>query len=246
MFLVVPGNADYPKIDLGVMMYGENNSTAFPCFGNLATTLSASGGAKISTILAKWGTGSGYFNGNGYAVSGSYVPNLGATWAVEFWIFPTDLIGNRGIFRIGANGYGFGGYFNNDTLNVITTKDSGANLGFETTTGNSVVTTNQWIHIAIVKDAADTGVTIYVNGTAVPVTHTWISNTVYLGSDIITLGTNLSYPGYYYMNDFIIWNKSRYSGNFTPPSAPMLMRMPDLRVKMAQEPSHLTVRQRGL
>lgn len=85
-----------------------------------------------------------------------------------------------------------------------------------------VITANQWYHVALCKSGATA--TLYVNGVAAgaPINRNVMMSIYYLGS------TSAAAEGLVgFMNDFKYENSALYSGNFTPPSAPMSLDLFD-------------------
>ena len=120
------------------------------------------GNAQISTTQSKFGGSSMYFDGS----SGNYLKSNAAAndlysfgtgdYAVEFWIYPTSLTGNKFIidFRPTSSTTGLCILIQNSTLLV---QINGTNLF-----SPSFTLSNQWSYIAVARTSGTTR--LYING----------------------------------------------------------------------------------
>lgn len=247
MFLSIPGNPNYTLIDLFVPMYGENNSTTFPSYGkNSDINYTANGNAKISIAQSKWGDGSGYFDGAGDYISGSYSAELPSAWTIEFWVYLVDYASTRGLFQDGS--LGIGAYVKTDgAIEISSNRDYIGNLGFYTTTNSSAITSETWTHLAFVKHDTNAGCNIFVNGTSMSVTSNWASNTI---SRSYNTTMKIGYTDkagdsylYGYMNDFIIYSSDIYYVDFIPTRS--IFYKPDITTRITGEYSFLNTARSG-
>jgi hypothetical protein len=182
------------------------------------------GNAQISTTQSKWGGGSMYFDGTGdwLVIPSSNLFILGTgDFTIEAWGYPSVVGGgglSKGLFQITSSA-GFSTSATN-SLAVATTNPSGnwgciAANAFNNSSTAAVV--NTWYHLALVRNSGTTK--LYVNGTSV----LSFADTTNYTCTFLTIG------GYYDTNN--IWNGyiddlritkgyARYTGNFTPPTAP--------------------------
>lgn len=189
------------------------------------------GGAAISTAQSKFGGSSMLFDktDDRLTVPSSQNYNFGTgDFTIEFWMYSNDVSGatTRGILQTSDTAGGLKttytsglcifqgstatGSAQNGALvaNII-----GTSVG---TNAGGIITAGAWYHIAIVR--ASGVCTVYVNGTAQPVTAT-ISGAI-SGQNLVVGGyynTSYLYDGY--INDLrITKGLARYTANFTPPT----------------------------
>lgn len=187
------------------------------------------GDAKISTAVVKYGASSMIFDGTGdyLTVPSSSTLQFGANpFTVEFWMYPTNVTGDRGIF--GLHGVGTDHY-----CGVIITSASKLKTWFRQTglnnfTGTTTITANTWYHVALVRTSDTTGsnLRIYLNGTlegtgylltgdvafSIPATSAVIGRTYYDSDQQYFIG---------YLDDLrVTRGLARYTANFTSPTSP--------------------------
>jgi len=183
------------------------------------------GNAQISTSVSKFGGGSIAFDGNG---DGLYRPNTDlfnfgtGNFTIEFWLYYSSKTGYQTIASLGYSPGASTGWLiqtgNGDGKVIFYVQTSGTVIASDT---GSTVNTGQWYHIAIVRNSGTT--TIYRDGTSVgsgsDSTNYSTTGVFYIGG-----GTNTGFNGGYfngYIDDFrITKGYARYTGNFTPPTAP--------------------------
>jgi len=138
-------------------------------------------------------------------------------WTIETWLYCTKTGGFNAIFdtRVGTGtetgNFGIGMY-NTGRVQLF----SGGIFYYPTNT----LSFNTWQHFAVVKNSGTT--TMYFNGTAASTTYSDSRN--YGSSQPVQIGKDDTTSNYFggYMQDFrISKGKARYTGNFTPPSAPL-------------------------
>ncbi|MFN8996271.1 MAG: LamG domain-containing protein, partial [Pseudomonadota bacterium] len=163
--------------------------------------------------------GSGYFDGTGddlRSANAGAAANLGATWTVELWVYPSNVSGTGAIVNVNINtaNTGVNIYRNGATITV----DDGVTGGTGPSGGTLVA--NTWQHVAVVADGTNTK--IYLNGTQVGST---FSGTVTLGTPThFWVGASFSglsnWTGYL-SNARIVKGTAVYTAAFTPPTAPL-------------------------
>lgn len=178
------------------------------------------GNAQINTTIKKYGTGSIAFDGTGdYLI----VPDpIGlvrfgvSKFTVEFWMYlaAADVGLARGLVGKGTSA-GVGWLVSlNATQNVVFTYAS------STITSTGAIGTDQWVHIAVVREGTGANQTkIYINGTndgtgTVANSFTDV-NIMYIGANRQATDT---FKGY--IDDLrITLGIARYTANFAPPTA---------------------------
>jgi hypothetical protein len=182
------------------------------------------GNAQISTSVSKFGGGSIAFN----ASANTYLSQNPATtdlyafgsgdFTIEGWLYLNSTTGIQTFYDGRPNG--------SSNAAVPTIYITSGSIRYyvsavDRITG-STLSTGQWYHIAIARSGGSTR--MFINGTQAGSTYT--DSTVYLnsanrpfiGGDSNTPGSNLLNG---YIDDFrITKGYARYTGNFTPPTAP--------------------------
>lgn len=214
----VSGDTDpnFANVTLLLHFEGSNGSTTFTDNSSGNISITASGNAQISTVQSKFGSSSGYFDGNGdyiSAASGSEF-QLSGDFTVEFWIYPLSS-GARSIFdsrinETSPNGNGF----------VIGTNSSSQwvmYFGSNRIIG-STITTNAWTHVALCRSGTD--VKLFLNGNQTGSTYT--NSTTNFSDGAFLIGTDYPKNARFfngYMDEFRITKAARYTANFTAPTA---------------------------
>jgi len=173
--------------------------------------------------------GSAYFDGTGdyLTVPGNAAFALGTgSFTVEAWIYPTSaqgvtLVSSNYDYSTGSGNWAF--YFTVGSASTIYF-NAGTTSGFANHASSTTVTipTNAWTHIVYSRYGGNGY--FYINGiqlgTAVADTSNYAgSNPLYIGRQ--SDGTS---PFLGYITDFkIIKGTAVYTGNFTPPTAPLLV-----------------------
>jgi hypothetical protein len=178
----------------------------------MMNNLETVGNAQISTSTKKFGTGALYFDGTGDYLtlpsSINYAFGTGS-FTIEAWVYPTAL-GNIDFLS-----------FTDDRTNVGFTSGGAVNYydGTAQATGNSVLSTNAWTHVAITKSG--TAMNIWINGTSQKsFTSTYDAGAAARKANLAARfdGSGNFFTGY--VDDFrITKGVARYTANFTPPTS---------------------------
>jgi hypothetical protein len=206
----------------------DNSTNAFTLTANGNVAVQAySPFAPTSAYSAATVGGSGYFDGSGDALllADSSQFTLGTNnFTVEAWVYPTT----TGVQRIisGQSNSGASGSTISYWLDINSSNQpriliwSGATD--YTATSSVAVSSNQWVHIAGVRNGNT--LSIYVNGVStgtVSVTGVTVndsSNQLAIGQ----LGEHTNVPWSGYISSFRLVNGTAvYTSTFTPPSAPL-------------------------
>jgi hypothetical protein len=204
---------------------GANNGTTFVDSSSSNKTVTAFGNAVTSTTALKYGSASGYFDGNGdylrFVDSGALDFGTG-NFTVEAWIHPTSLAADGNII-------GGVGPTNDDftfALRSATQLSIGRSwIAWDSTTSGFTFSTNTWYHVAVSRTAGV--VKIFVNGVeyfsgANTLSYNIQNTYVAVGARQLTSGVE-SY-GYFfrgYIDELRVTKGiGRYTAAFTPPSAP--------------------------
>lgn len=160
--------------------------------------------------------GSVYFDGNGdYLTVANATPlNMGTgDFCIEFWWKPTTLTSFATPFDKGFTSTG-GILMQGSTESIYAS-------GSIVITASSMVTNNQWNHVALVRNSGT--LTLYHNGASVgsASNSTNFSNTssLLIGTDS-SLSTASQFPGYI-SNFRMVKGSPVYTGGFTPPTSPL-------------------------
>lgn len=211
------GDPHWGETVLACHFNGSNGSTTFT--DEKGHTLTANGGAQISTAQSKFGGASLYLDGSGDSVSAA----TSADWAigtgdytVEFWIYTADTV--FGAVSVGVSG----------GLTIGYNIDNGSQgwgvwrtgIGADMVSGVQM-SYSAWHHIAVTR--ASNMTRIFVDGTQVgsttSVTTNYGQGALYVGKDGISSG--FDFAGY--IDDLrITKGLARYTANFTPPAIPFV------------------------
>jgi hypothetical protein len=176
------------------------------------------GNAQISTSVSKFGGGSIAFDGTGdyLDTAGSSVNALGSgDWTIEFWLYLNSLSGTNIIDYRSASVL-------SNTLTINYSSGMQVYVNNSTTAiQGSALSTSTWYHIAVSKSGSSTR--MFVNGTQAGSTYADTNNYV-AGVNRPRIGAGGDSPSNYlngYIDDLrITKGYARYTGNFTPPTAP--------------------------
>lgn len=143
-------------------------------------------------------------------------------FTIEAWIYPTTTNVERGI----SNTWQTGGSWvwkilNTNLLQLIFTNVSGGGVTFTTTTSGNIAA-NTWTHLATVR--SNNTITHYINGIADPITANVTGQTMYGFTKPFRVGVSADLGSKFsgYISNFRFVNGSAvYTGNFTPPRAPL-------------------------
>ena len=162
---------------------------------------------------------SNYFGGvsDGLRITGATANYLGSgDFTFETWIYVNNITTLQTVLSYGTTGSVFRVFVNNATIWLLA---GGTNITLPG--GASVVTANQWMHLAVVRSGSATNnIKVYINGVGGTLQGTSTTNfntgTLYIG---LENGTN---PFSGYMSNYrIIKGQALTSGNFTPPTGPV-------------------------
>lgn len=206
-------------------MDGANGNAVFT--DEKGGSWTAAGNAITSTAQSKFGGSSGYFDGAGdevYAANNDVAAASVVT--LEAWAY-IETGGGGAIFGQGKN-LGASDQFLNITANRAVEFYKGVNVSgllVRVFTPDGVVPLNQWTHIALVLTGSQ--VRIYVNGVqlaSASSTSAFWANTGFpfrIGRNVVV---NYEVYQFYfkgYLDDVrITKGVARYTGDFTPPTAP--------------------------
>jgi len=159
------------------------------------------------------------FDGNGDYLSFPALTSLSGDFAIETWVYPTDLSSNRMVFEGRPNNIGGGNY-----ITLQWHKSRGLGLyhdGWKIESGTNELVTNQWQHVALTRSG--TSIKLFINGTQVGNTYT--SSTEFLMNGSNRIGALYSLSSTWWQGkiaDFRIVNRDAiYTANFDVPTAPL-------------------------
>ena len=174
---------------------------------------------------------SAYFDGSGDYLTTPYASSI-ANWystdyTIEAWVYYTAFTqspapgGHPNVLKHGqigsANDYWSFGAIANGTLKFY--YFNGAAI--DTCVSTATLSLNTWHHIAMCHDDSDNEINLYLDGVSVK-THTVAGTPQSSSSSIIIMGEAQSSYFTGYMNDLRVINGTEvYTGNFTPPTAPL-------------------------
>jgi len=177
--------------------------------------LTLAGNANTSTDQAKFGNTSLHLDGTGdFAEVASRIGAWGTgNFTVEGWYYLTAQAqyDNLFDFRTSGNTDHLDVYFDDDPLRLHVFFG-----GTDRINANAATPTNEWVHIAVVRNGSTT--TLYQNGTSLGTSTTVTTFT----EGALRIGNR--YSGDYYMqgyvDDFRVSHMARYTSNFTAPAEP--------------------------
>lgn len=199
---------------------GSNGSTTFTDSSPNARTVTAGGGASISTAESKFGGASGYFDGNGdyLLIDADTIDFDTGDFTVECWVRPTSppFTDSNPYELLIANdtSSGFASIINEDG-----TVTFGESLVSNLYTTSNAVAFDDWNHIAWTREGGT--LRMFINGDlGFSGTHTTDipAGDIRIGVDGNSTNT-LPLTGY--MDELrIVVGTAVYTANFTPPTAP--------------------------
>ena len=196
---------------------GDTRVVAFSPFNPTASWSAATNG------------GSGYFDGSGdYLTGASTSGQLGAgDFTVEAWVYSVSrvtnypcIFSNYSSFTTGSFSI-FAGHASSNTAKY----QVAINGTFPAIVSSSDIVYNAWTHVAVVRNGSGSNnVTLYLNGVAngtvtSTATLNGTSGTCWIGASGDSLSTT-TLNGYI-SNLRIVKGTAVYTGNFTPPTAPL-------------------------
>ena len=217
-----PGDQYAENVTLLLHMDGANGSTTFTDNSYLQNTVTAEGGAVISTAQSKWGGASAYFDGvagtrASVADSNPTAFEFDGDFTIEAWVYPTASNLTREI--VGRN---------SDVQDAWVLRIADGALQFYSGQGSQLFATagtielNQWTHVAVSRSG--TSLRLFVAGIQAGSTFT-LSGPVFGGTGAFFIGGG-TYPGFEWpfaghIDDLrITKGVARYTANFTPPTVP--------------------------
>lgn len=129
-------------------------------------SMSASGGAAISTTIKKYGSGSVSMNSGRVSSGGFDIQDLSGTdWTIEGWVYrPTNYTANRqGIVNLAQTDTVFG-------VNIYYFEADGgfvANNGFEGDLAGGSLPVGDWTHFAVTWNSDAEQKTLFLDGTII-------------------------------------------------------------------------------
>jgi hypothetical protein len=234
---VPPTTWDPNFLNVSLLLHGNgaNGSTSIIDSSPTPKTVTAVGNAQISTAQSKFGGASIAFDGTEDYLT---VPSTGSpgdlgagNFTVEFWHFLVSglnsfpcLISNYSSFAAGSFSL-FAGHVSSVALgfpNGLNQYQLALNgSGFPSINSTATIIYGAWVHVAVVRSGST--ITLYVNGTA---SGTVTSTATLAGTNgslwVGTAGDALATGAINgYIDDLrITKGVARYTGNFTPPTAP--------------------------
>jgi hypothetical protein len=203
-------------LDVVLLMHfdGSNGSTTFTDSSPNGLTVTASGGAQVSTAQSKFGGASLYVDGNSAAIvdNSTALDLAGGDFTIEFWIHPSSL-------PVFVLGYG-------DAASVAGSAISFHSQGswdfyYDGSSSLSLtppaLSVGVWKHIAVVRTGSD--VILFVDGQE--------TDREVIGAGVINSVSSALSIGRYafggldgFIDEFRIVKNAVYTANFTPPTAP--------------------------
>jgi hypothetical protein len=179
------------------------------------------GDAKISTTQFKWGASSMYFDGSDkLTLPYSSNFNLGTTYTIEGWIYPTSVSGYQRIFDI-VNSATSSPAFLDIALNgtALVSELRTTNGGGVTTISGGTVSANTWSYVALSVTLGSAK--LYLNGNQVGSTTTFsaLPDQNFVGVGGIGNSLTIDYFTGYIADLRVTKGYSRYPYNFTAPTA---------------------------
>ena len=189
-------------------------------------TATLSGNANIQSSTAKFGSALDV-DGSGDFVTYSGGVALGATdFTIEHWLYlNTTSSGNEVLVANYLNSSVKGWMwrlFGNNANSLGFSYNDGAWRHFYV--NSSIITNNQWHHVACVYDQSAHSMAIYLDGVAQTVTTSNVGSEIGASARDTNVLTISKLDGYTQefdgqMDDLMILNTKRYTANFTPPTA---------------------------
>ena len=248
------GDPHFDKVSLLLHMNGVDGSTMFADSSVAPKTVTAHGGAKISTTQSKFGVASAYFDGVDGYLEIPYTNDAfrwwGGNFTLETLVYPIQL-STFSYLVTGVAGNVVPKLISNSNIADSTNywsfgpaSDGRVLFRYWSGSGNTiasdeVILENQWSHIALVVN--DGKITIYVNG--VGGTPVAIAGTPQDAQTLPLLvgATESSYVNGYIDDLRITKGIARYTADFTPPAA----QFPDTQDPLAFGEYHFATSHTG-
>lgn len=214
------------EVELLLRFNGTNGSTTFTDDGRNSYSVTANGGAAITTSESKYGGASGAFDGSGdYLTLGTasdfvFLHDKVLPYTIEAWIYPTSVAGRRAVLETNA-GSSYSGVLlelDGDNLSYTIYRSVLSSLT-SCTAGTGSVSINTWQHIAVSVTTSD--IKLFVGG-VLQSTTTWsLAGSSSNSATVMTIGGDaVSVVGDFagYIDDMRITRGSAlYDSTFTPP-----------------------------
>lgn len=204
----------------------DNSSNAFAATANGTVSVQRfSPFAPSAAYNAATVGGSGYFDGSGDYLSASYSANLdlgSGNFTIETWIYP-QAEGGKYFLNVNGNASTYGqvamAVYGTAKIEVdISTGNNSWAIVYSSP--NNSIMLNAWNHVALVRQGS--AFTLYLNGVGYSVGSTASALYAYNGPTCIGYNGSASYVFNGYIADTrIVKGTALYTGNFTPPNAPL-------------------------
>lgn len=231
------GDASFASVSLLLHCDGSNGSTTFTDSSSTPKTVTASGGAQVSTAQSKFGGASAMFDGSGDYLSVTYnsaLSLISGDFTIETFIYViATTAGSMSILsKDGVSGSSYNQYAMQVTsagkLSAWLGNGNGVSPTGTAYTGSTTITTGAWHHVALVKSGSTC--LGFLDGT-----QEWSASaeTMYEGSKALLIGYETGQPSSAYFNGHIdelriTKGVARYTSNFTPPAAAFPDRPPQV------------------
>lgn len=222
------GDLNFPKVKFLLPLNGTNGATTASDSGNDNRTVTFGGSnSNISTAQSKFGGSSLSISGtdNSYIAVSSDGMNTDGDFTFECWIYDTSTTDYPCLFsNLQSSSNALHTYVGGGSGNKVFrfwSQSSGTN--FSTT-----LPTNQWYHLALVRDGST--IKLYIDGTADSTTVSNSSTLLFGGGSTLQLGYNSSSYRFNGYLDDVRFTKglARYTSNFTPPTSAHLTQAGDV------------------
>ena len=210
----------YPEINTNTTLVLHMNDISFTdesgyhngSFANTGVTMAKTSGSLNEEVA--------YFNGASYLVLNTNdILNLSDhDFTIEFRVKPTSTSLNGGAIAYDVNASGYSLLLMHQGQYLYATSTGNGWDVFNAQIAFSGIVANEWYHWALVRK--DNLFYVYRNG--VRIWDSGSSATLYPGGQIVIgnqgVSTSNSFNGY--MEELVVSNYAKYSGNFTPPTSP--------------------------
>lgn len=210
----------YVSLLLSTTSLGNANNNLFVDSSGVFNPMARVGNTTQGSITPYGSNWSNYFDGNGdylTAADNAVIQFGTGNFTVEGWFNLASYAANQPIFDQRASGGSASAF-------VIYVKTTGTLAFYSYSPGidvtfNTVISTNAWNHFAFVR-SGNTG-TMYVNGVAQSTTIDLSAYNNTSSANRIMQSFDPSYATGYLSNFRIVKGTAVYTGNFTPPTAPL-------------------------
>lgn len=216
----------FDQVSLLLHMDGSNGSTTFTDSSSNALTVTANGGAQISTSQYKWNGASGAFNGSSAYLELADTSSqllLSGDFTIECWVYFNSVSGTQIIMQSGWDGSGgaLALWMHGSYPSKISLWADSYSSGAPIITGTTTLATGTWYHVAATRSGNNWS--LYLNGTSQGTATSSATVTRKIrrvGAYSDTSGTSTNYYLNGYIDDLRITKGiCRYNSAFTPPTA---------------------------